>query len=87
MCSCSLLLNRNIFLIFYIMMGHWLIYLARPVNYAKILNSHYFIMKAFPLGTSFVILPLMLGLCIMLFIISYQSKTHNVDDPVIAKLI
>ena len=69
------------------MMGNWLILLSRSVNYTKIINSHYVIMKIFSVGTSFVILPLMLGLGIILFIMSYQSQTHNVDDSVIAKLI
>jgi hypothetical protein len=75
-----------IFLIFYIMMNHWLIFLSRSANYAKIINSHSVIMKIFSVGTSFVILPLMLGLGIILFILSYKNQTHNVDNPVIAKV-
>jgi hypothetical protein len=73
--------------IFYVMMSHWLFFLIRSVNYAKIINSYPFILKIFSVGTPFMILPLMLGLGIMLFIISYYSHTDNIDDFEIARSI
>jgi hypothetical protein len=83
----SFIIVFNLLLIFYMMMSHWLVLLSRSVNYAKIINSYYFIIKILSVETPFVILPLMLGLGIMVFIISYYSETDNIGDPEIAKLI
>jgi hypothetical protein len=83
----SFIIVFNLLLIFCMMMAHWLVLLSRSVNYAKIVDSYYIIIKKMSLETPFVILPLMLGLGIIIFIINYYSQKDNIGDPEIGKLI
>jgi hypothetical protein len=80
-----LIIAFNVFLIFYMMVGYWLLDLSNSEKYGNIIKN-YFDMRIFPMRTPFMILPLVLGLGVMLFVITYKSKTNNIYNVEIIKL-